>query len=81
LERAKIFEFQRAIDACLVDNYAWRLMGRPDGKQFRISPGMLGAAEVNLGMCAVMEYLLSPVQKVTHKAAAREVGPWRKFAD
>ena len=26
------------------------------------------SAEVNLGSRAVMEYLLSPVQKVTHKA-------------
>ena len=33
-----------------------------DGKQFRVS------AEVNLGSRTVMEYLLSPVQKVTHEA-------------
>ena len=39
-----------------------------DGKQFRVSAGMLVSAEVNLGSRTVMEYLLSPVQKVTHEA-------------
>ena len=29
---------------------------------------MLVSAEVNLGSRTVMEYLLSPVQKVTHEA-------------
>ena len=39
-----------------------------DGKRFRVSDGMLVSAEVNLGSRTVMEYLLSPVQKVTHEA-------------
>ena len=39
-----------------------------DGKQFRVSAGMLVSAEVNLGSRTVMEYLLSPVQKVAHEA-------------
>lgn len=39
-----------------------------DGKQFRVSAGMLVSSEVNLGSRTVMEYLLSPVQKVTHEA-------------
>ncbi len=38
-----------------------------DGKQFRVSAGMLASAEVNLGSRTVMEYLLSPVQKVAHE--------------
>jgi HlyD family secretion protein len=39
-----------------------------DGKRFRISAGMIVSAEVNIGSRTVMEYLLSPVQKVTHEA-------------
>jgi HlyD family secretion protein len=39
-----------------------------DGKRFRVSAGMAVSAEVNLGSRTVMEYLLSPVQKVTHEA-------------
>ena len=39
-----------------------------DGKQFRVSAGMVVSAEVNLGSRTVMEYLLSPVQKGTHEA-------------
>src|SRR5258706_7957869 len=39
-----------------------------DGKRFRVSAGMIVSAEVNLGSRTVMEYLLSPVQKVTHEA-------------
>jgi hemolysin D len=39
-----------------------------DGKRYRVSAGMLVTAEVNLGSRTVMEYLLSPVQKVTHEA-------------
>ena len=38
------------------------------GKRFRVSAGMLVSAEVNLGSRTVMEYLLSPVQKVAHEA-------------
>ena len=39
-----------------------------DGRRYRLSAGMLVSAEVNLGSRTVMEYLLSPVQKVTHEA-------------
>jgi HlyD family secretion protein len=39
-----------------------------DGKQFRVSAGMLVSAEVNLGSRTVMEYLLLPGQKVTREA-------------
>ncbi|HEX4986742.1 MAG TPA: HlyD family type I secretion periplasmic adaptor subunit [Burkholderiales bacterium] len=39
-----------------------------DGKRYRMSAGMLVTAEVNLGSRTVMEYLLSPVQKVAHEA-------------
>ena len=42
-----------------------------DGKCFRVSAGMLVSAEVNFGSRTVMEYLLSPVQKVTHRPAGR----------
>ncbi len=38
------------------------------GKRYRLTAGMLVSAEVNLGSRTVMEYLLSPVQKVTHEA-------------
>ncbi len=36
-------------------------------RQFLLSAGMLVSAEVNIGSRTVMEYLLSPVQKVTHE--------------
>ncbi len=39
-----------------------------NGKRYRLSAGMLVSAEVNLGTRTVMEYLLSPLQKVTHEA-------------
>ena len=39
-----------------------------DGKQFRVSAGMVVSAEVNLGSRTVMEYLLSPVEKVSREA-------------
>ena len=39
-----------------------------DGKRHRLAAGMLVSAEVNLGNRTVMEYLLSPVQKVAHEA-------------
>ena len=42
-----------------------------DGKRFRVSAGMLVSAEVNLGSRTVMEYLLSPVQKVTYEAGRK----------
>ena len=40
-----------------------------DGKQFRVSAGMLVSAEVNLGSRTEMEYLLSSIRKTV-----REVG-------
>ena len=39
-----------------------------DGKKFKVTAGMVVSAEVNLGSRTVMEYLLSPVQKVTREA-------------
>jgi len=39
------------------------------GKQLALVPGMLVSAEIHLGTRSVMEYLLSPVQKVAHEAA------------
>jgi HlyD family secretion protein len=39
-----------------------------DGRRYRLTAGMLVSAEVNLGSRTVMEYLLSPVQKVVHEA-------------
>jgi HlyD family secretion protein len=38
------------------------------GKQLRLVPGMLVNAEIHLGTRTVLEYLLSPVQKVAHEA-------------
>jgi len=34
----------------------------------RVTPGMQVTAEIHLGTRTVLEYLLSPVQKVTHEA-------------
>ena len=38
------------------------------GKQLRLVPGMQVSAEIHLGTRTVLEYLLSPVQKVAHEA-------------
>ncbi len=38
------------------------------GRRLRLVPGMLVNAEIHLGTRSVLEYLLSPVQKVTHEA-------------
>ena len=38
------------------------------GRQLRLVPGMLVNAEIHLGTRSVVEYLLSPVQKVAHEA-------------
>lgn len=43
----------------------------PDGEVLRLSPGMVVQAEIHQGRRTVLEYLLSPVQKVA-KEAARE---------
>src|SRR5262245_38839980 len=39
-----------------------------DGQRLRLVPGMLVNAEIHLGTRSVIEYLLSPVQKVAHEA-------------
>ena len=38
------------------------------GRQLRLVPGMLVNAEIHLGTRSVLEYLLSPIQKVAHEA-------------
>jgi hemolysin D len=38
------------------------------GNKLQLVPGMLVNAEIHLGTRSVIEYLLSPVQKVTHEA-------------
>jgi hemolysin D len=40
-----------------------------DGRRLRLVPGMLLTAEVHIGRRSVLEYLLSPVQKVASEAA------------
>jgi hemolysin D len=37
------------------------------GRQLRLVPGMQVNAEIHLGTRTVLEYLLSPVQKVAHE--------------
>ena len=39
-----------------------------EGKRYRLSPGMQVAAEIKLGTRSVLEYLLSPVQKMVREA-------------
>ncbi len=39
-----------------------------DGRQYKLVPGMQVNAEINLGTRSVIEYLLSPVQKVAQEA-------------
>ena len=39
-----------------------------DGQKFNPMPGMQVNAEINLGNRSVLEYLLSPIQKVAHEA-------------
>ena len=41
----------------------------PDGSKLALSPGMLVSAEIHQGRRTVLEYLLSPVQKVGAEAA------------
>jgi HlyD family secretion protein len=38
------------------------------GRQLRLVPGMQVNAEIHLGTRTVLEYLLSPVQKIAHEA-------------
>lgn len=41
----------------------------PSGEQLKLTPGMQVIAEINQGQRTVMEYLLSPVEKVAQEAA------------
>ena len=45
-----------------------RAVLKGDGKDLRLVPGMLVTAEIHLGTRSVLEYLLSPVQKITYEA-------------
>jgi HlyD family secretion protein len=38
------------------------------GRRLKLSPGMLVSAKIHLGTRSVLEYLLSPVQKVAYEA-------------
>jgi HlyD family secretion protein len=38
------------------------------GLRYRLTPGMLVAAEIHLGNRSVLEYLFSPIQKTVHEA-------------
>jgi len=38
------------------------------GKQLRLVPGMQVSAEIHLGTRTVLEYFLSPIQKIAHEA-------------
>ena len=38
------------------------------GRHLRLVPGMLVNAEIHLGTRTVLEYLLSPVQRITYEA-------------
>ena len=41
----------------------------PDGEALALAPGMIVSAEIHQGRRSVLEYLLSPVQKVAAEAA------------
>jgi HlyD family secretion protein len=41
----------------------------PDGEMLKLAPGMVVEAEINQGHRTVLEYLLSPVQRVAQEAA------------
>ena len=43
------------------------------GRRLRLAPGMLVNAEIRFGTRSVLEYLLSPVQKVAHEAGGAVV--------
>ena len=40
-----------------------------NGERLKLTPGMMLQAEIHQGQRSVLEYLLSPVQKVTQEAA------------
>jgi len=39
-----------------------------NGRRLKLVPGMQASAEIHLGTRSVIEYLLSPVQKIAHEA-------------
>jgi HlyD family secretion protein len=41
----------------------------PNGERLKLTPGMAATIEIHQGRRTVMEYLLSPVQRVTSEAA------------
>lgn len=43
-----------------------------NGKFFPLKPGMAVAAEIKLGKRTVLEYLLSPIKKITHEALSEK---------
>lgn len=57
---------QEAVYRALIDLGANHLESQ--GRQLRLVPGMLVNAEIHIGTRSVLEYLLSPVQKVAHEA-------------
>jgi len=42
---------------------------KSQGAMLAITPGMQVVAEINQGKRTILEYLLSPVQKVVHESA------------
>ena len=58
--------FQEAAYRALIGLNANHLASQ--GAKLQLVPGMLVNAEIHLGTRSVIEYLLSPVQKVTHEA-------------
>jgi len=40
----------------------------PNGEQLKLTPGMAATIEIHQGRRTVMEYLLSPVRRVTSEA-------------
>jgi HlyD family secretion protein len=47
---------------------AGQQLNAPNGEVLKLSPGMVVQAEIHQGRRTVLEYLLSPVQKVAQEA-------------
>ena len=45
-----------------------QILKSPSGQKLKLNSGMQVIAEINQGQRTVMEYLLSPVQKITQEA-------------
>jgi HlyD family secretion protein len=58
--------FQEAAYRALIEFEATFLDSQ--GARHAVLPGMLVSAEIHLGTRSVLEYLLSPVQKLAHEA-------------